>query len=176
MIIIGIDTGSKGAIAFFDTDTNTLLDVMDMPIDRVQSGKHVRSRVARGALLDVLHRARGAVVFIERPEGHPMRQTNKATGQTELRQVGAAGMLAFGESYGCAIMGCTAAGMSITEVRPGQWKRAIGLGAAKDDVRRRCSELFPTHAAKFSRKMDDGRADAAALAYYGARVMGRSSV
>jgi len=174
MIIVGVDPGASGAIAFLDADTNTLLDVHDMPIDRTQIGKFVRSRVARRALLDLLNRARGAVVFTERPEGRPMRQTNKKTGQTELRQPGAQGMLSLGENYGCVIMACTAADMSVTEVRPGQWKGAIGVPAAKDDARRRATELFPAHAAKFVRVKDDGRAESALIAYYGARKMGRT--
>lgn len=172
MIVVGIDPGIQGAIAFLDSETDELIFVQDMPIDKVQTGKHVRSRINRPALLKILMQARGAVVFTERPEGHPMRQTNKQTGQTEQRQVGAAGMLAFGENYGCIIMACTAADMRLTEIRPGQWKRAMSFGSSKDDVRRRIQELYPPWAVHFELKKHDGRAEAVGIARYGVKTLG----
>src|ERR1700723_2552305 len=114
-VVVGIDSGAGGAIAFLDGDTNELLLVEDMPVDRTQVGKSVRSRVSRPRLLALLLRARGAAGFVERPIGFPLRQTNKATGRTESRQPGAAGMLAMGENYGCVVMGCTAAEIGLTE-------------------------------------------------------------
>lgn len=171
MIVCGIDSGAQGAVAFLDSDTGDLLLVEDLPIDRVQVGKHARSRVARRRLLDLLLQARGAAVFVERPEGRPLRQTNKKTGMTETRQPGAAGMMSMGENYGSVIMGCTAADMSVTEVRPGTWKRSISVPAAKDDARRRATELFPSFADRFTRVKDDGRSEACLIAYYGSLVL-----
>jgi crossover junction endodeoxyribonuclease RuvC len=168
-IVCGIDVGASGAIALIDSDTNELVFVEDMPIHRVQIGATLRSRIDRVSLLGVLTRARGASVFVERPDYRPMRQTDKATGRTVERQMGTAGAGAFGESYGCVLMGCTAAAMSLTEMRSGQWKRAMSFGASKDDIRRRMQELFPSQATLFARKKDDGRADATGLALYGVR-------
>ena len=170
-IVCGIDVGSAGAIALIDSDSGELLLVEDMPIHRVQTGKTLRSRVDRVSLLGILMRARSASVFVERPDYRPMRQTNKQTGQTENRQMGSAGAGAFGESYGCVLMGCTAATMVLTEMRAGLWKRAMSFGASKDDIRRRMQELFPSQAALFARKKDDGRADAVGLALYGVRSL-----
>jgi crossover junction endodeoxyribonuclease RuvC len=170
-VCVGIDPGATGAIAFLDLDTSALLFVDDMPCDRVQVGAHLRSRVARRALLDVLLRARGAHAFTERAEARPMRRTNKATGKTELATPGAAGMMSYGENYGCVLMGCTAAEMSLTEVRPGMWKKVLGVGASKDDSRRRAAELYPKDADKFARVKDDGRAEAVLLALYGIRTL-----
>lgn len=173
MIIVGIDAGSKGAIAFLDSESYALLAVYDIPVDMVQVGKHNRPRVARTELLSILNSARGAHVFVERPEGRPMRFTDKRTGGTESRQPGAAGMLSLGENYGCILMAATAVEMRLTEIRPGQWKRAIGTGAAKDDSIRRAIELFPAMRDRFARKKDDGRAEAALIAYYGAKSLKR---
>lgn len=170
-VIVGVDPGASGAIAFLDADTEDLIAVEDMPVDRVQVGRHVRSRVARSALLALLKRAAGSPAFTERPEGRPLRSTSRKTGQTETRQPGAAGMLSLGENYGCVVMGCTATGMRLTEVRPGVWKSALGVKAAKDDSRRRSSELWPAMAHLFERVRDDGRAEAALIALYGARVL-----
>jgi hypothetical protein len=166
-IIVGIDSGASGAIALLDSDTGELLAVDDMPVDKVQTGKHVRSRLNRNRTLELLHRARGAQAFVERPDYRPMRQTNKATGQTEERQIGSAGAGSFGEHYGGVTMAAAAAGMSITEVRAGAWKKSIGASGDKDTVRRRSQELWPAQAHRFSRKKDDGRGDACLLAYYG---------
>lgn len=166
-ICVGVDPGANGAIAFIDIDSGELLMVEDMPVDKTQTGKHVRSRVARGRLLEIMYRAKGATVFTERPEGRPMKSTNKKTGQIETRQPGAAGMLSLGENYGNILMSCTAAEMAVTEIRPGQWKSKLSVSASKDDAIRRASELFPSHTHLLARKKDDGRAEAILLAYYG---------
>jgi crossover junction endodeoxyribonuclease RuvC len=170
-IIVAIDSGASGAVAIFDTDSNTLIDVRDLPVDHIQVGKSIRSRVSRWNLLELLRGAKGAEAIIERPEGRPLRYTDKATGRSASRTPGAQGMLSMGENFGCCLMALTAAEMIVTEVRPGVWKRALGVKAAKDDSRRRAQELFPAHAALFARVKDDGRSEAALLAYYHARQL-----
>jgi crossover junction endodeoxyribonuclease RuvC len=174
-IVLGIDIGLQGAIAFVDGDTEELLFVQDMPTSRTMVNGKERGRIDRAQLLSCLMSARGAYAFAERPEARPMRQTDKRTGQTTLRQPGAAGMLAFGEGYGCVLMGCTAAGMSLTEIRPGAWKRALSVPAGKDDSIRRAAEIWPALAGKyFTLKKHDGRAESALLALYGVRsIRGR---
>jgi len=170
-VVCGIDPGAGGAVAFLDGDTDGLLLVEDMPVDRTMVGGHARSRVSRPRLLALLMRAKGSSAFTERPEGRPLRQTDRATGQTVLRSPGAAGMLSMGENYGTIIMACTACEMPLTEVRPGVWKRALSVPAAKDDARRRAAELWPAWAGHFALKKSDGRAEAALLALYGVRVL-----
>lgn len=62
-------------------------------------------------------------------------------------------------------------------VTPQQWKFNVGLNAdpkadrkaRKSASRARAVELFPTHAEQFRRAKDDGRAEAALIAWYGAR-------
>lgn len=173
-VVVGIDVGASGAIAYIDADSHALLHLEDMPIHKVQIGSTLRSRVDRARLLSFLAHARCAPVFVERPDYRPMRQTNRATGQTESRQIGSAGAGAFGESYGCVLMGTTAAGMSLTEVRAGSWKRALSCGASKDDMVRRAQEIWPTWAKSFVGVRDgkmDGRAEACLIALYGARTL-----
>ena len=167
LVVVGIDPGATGAISIL-VDGN-LVAVEDMPTDQVQVGAHLRSRISAHRLWAFLASAKGAHVFVERPEARPMRSRDKATGQTVLRQPGAAGMLAFGEGYGMLVMGCVAAGMVLTELRPGAWKKAAGLGASKDDARRRSADLFPQQAHLFARVKDHNRAEAVLLAVYGAR-------
>ena len=168
-VVLGIDPGATGAISILVE--GVLVAVEDMPTDQVQVGAHLRSRVSAHRLWAILSSAKGAHVFVERPEARPLRGRDKATGQTVLRQPGAAGMLAFGEGYGMLVMGCVAAGMVLTELRPGAWKRAAGVAASKDDARRRAADTFPRQAHLFARKRDDGRAESALLAVYGASTL-----
>ncbi len=170
-VVLGIDPGITGAIAILAD--GELVAVEDMPTDHVQVGAHLRSRISAHRLWAILGSAKGAHAFVERPEARPLRGRDKATGQTVLRQPGAAGMLAFGEGYGMLVMGCVAAGMVLTELRPGAWKRAAGVAASKDDARRAAANAFPRQVHLFARKRDDGRAEASLLARYGAsRVKG----
>lgn len=173
-VVLGIDVGLQGGIAYLDVDTEELLLVEDMPTDRTMVGSKERGRVDRPRLLSLLMSAKGAYAFAERPDYRPMRQTDKRTGQTTLRQIGSAGAGMFGEGYGCVVMGCTAAGMSLTEVRPGSWKRALSVPAGKDDAVRRAREIWPTMLHMFVGPRGgllDGRAESALIALYGARVV-----
>jgi crossover junction endodeoxyribonuclease RuvC len=176
-IIVGIDPGTGGAIAFLEAETEQLLLVEDMPVDKTRVGKTDRLRIARSALFALLSRGAGAYGFSERPEARPISFRDKRTGQTQTRQPGAAGMFAFGESYGCIVMGCTCANIRLTEVRPSIWKKELSIPASKDDARRRAAELFPSFAQYFARVKDDGRAEAALIALYGARSLrGKASI
>jgi hypothetical protein len=167
MIVCGIDPDTSGAIAFIDADSGALVAVEDVPVDTVQKGKHSRSRVNLNRLKDILFRARGAAAFVERPDYRPMRGTNKQTGKTEMRQIGALGAGTMGESFMASAMCCVCADMALTEMSPGEWKKSIGAPGNKDDARRRAAELFPAWAHMLKVKDDHGRADAILLAYFG---------
>jgi crossover junction endodeoxyribonuclease RuvC len=56
----------------------------------------------------------------------------------------------------------------VTYVTPQTWQKAVGARDGKDATRLRAAELFPAYAQMFARKKDDGRADAACMAYWGA--------
>ena len=61
-----------------------------------------------------------------------------------------------------------ALGVPVKFITPASWKRALGLsGASKDAARGEAIRRWPEHAAKFARKMDDGRAEAALIAAAG---------
>jgi len=169
-LVLGVDIGAGGAFAFLTPDGD-LMDVVDMPVDVIQIGKHKRSRVSPHRLLALLRGAQGAHAFLEQPTYRPMKRRDPQTGETEDAHMGAAGAGAFGESYGAVLMGIVAAGCAYTEVRPGVWGRAIKLHGGKDDARRMASRLFPAHADRFSRQKDDGRADAALIGWWGAREL-----
>jgi len=172
-LVVGFDIGLQGAIGFYDSDLRILLKVVDMPVDRFTVGGKVRGRVSDVRLLLELAGTRGGHAFLERPEARPMRGRDKNTGGTVLRTPGAACMLAFGEGYGMVHCACVASGLALTEVRPGVWKRDMGVSGDKDEARRRAMEMFPTFASEFVRVKDDGRGEACLIAVWGSRQLGR---
>jgi crossover junction endodeoxyribonuclease RuvC len=61
-----------------------------------------------------------------------------------------------------------ALGVPVTLVTPNEWKRSFRLGPDKNEARLIAARLVPLSAARFSRVADDGRAEAALLALFGA--------
>ena len=59
----------------------------------------------------------------------------------------------------------------VTYLTPKKWKGALGVPKAKDGARARASELLPGYSHLWQRVKDDGRAEAALIALYGARVL-----
>lgn len=151
MILCGIDPGLSGALAIFHPEKGTL-NVIDMPTVEVKVGKATKRRLSEPMLAELL-----------RPHGvehAALEQVGAMPGQ------GVSSMFQFGQSYG-AIRGVLA-GLRIpmTNVTPAKWQRDLKLTGGKGGARQRAAELFPAYAASFSRVKDDGRADAALLAYW----------
>lgn len=170
-LIIGVDPGASGAISFLQPN-GALFGIEDIPVDRIQVGKHSRSRVNIPRLWGLLQGlGNGTAVFIEKPNYRPMMKRNPKTGVPEPMQMGVAGAGAFGETYGSLLAALVIAGAQIHEVAPGVWGRAIGLKGGKDDAIRLAGNLFPASAKLFARKMDHNRAEAALIGYYGAQKL-----
>jgi len=55
----------------------------------------------------------------------------------------------------------------IVYITPQGWQKAVGMRGGKDGGRARAAEIFPAYAATFARVKDDGRADAALMAWWG---------
>jgi hypothetical protein len=74
-----------------------------------------------------------------------------------------------GLNSGIVIGVVQALGIPLERVRPATWKLAMGLrGKPKAASRGMATELFPDFADQFRRVKDDGRAEAALIARYGA--------
>ena len=147
-LIIGIDPGNTGAVAFLhDGD----VDVFDLPLmangKKQQLNPHELARILAACV------GRGsALAVIERVSAMPGN--------------GAASMFNFGMGFG-VIQGVLAA-MQIPYklVTPQKWKKAAGLiGKEKDNARTLAQQLYPS--APLGRKKDIGRADAILIAKYG---------
>lgn len=153
MIILGCDPGLSDALAILNTDTGALV-VEDIPTFALARGGKAKRDVNRAELARMIDCAQPTQAFVE--------QVGAMPGQ------GVSSVFSFGKTYG-TILGCLAF-VPVTLVAPTTWKRAVGIKAAsgKDASRARATTLFPRHAGAFARVKDDGRAEAALIAWYGA--------
>ncbi len=151
--VIGIDPGISGAISVFSWETHTLFEVIDMPTLEVDSGKTKKRHISAAGLRDILVCYLDSHVVIERVGAMP--------GQ------GVTSMFNFGRSAGIIEGVVAALQIPHTYVAPATWTKAVGRAAGKDASRMRAMELFPAAKADlFKRAKDDGRADAALIAYW----------
>lgn len=156
MIIVGIDPGLSGAVAFYDT-VEKIVEVIDMPVlELVRNGKKKRE-VSAQTLANHLADRRVHAAFLER--------VNAMTGQ------GVTSVFSFGRSMGIVEGILAAYDIPVTLVTPQAWQKAVNQRAGKDGSRERAMQLFPAQANLFQRKKDDGRSDAALIAYYGAKTL-----
>ncbi len=140
MILLGIDPGVSGAIATFDTIERRVA-VIDMPDTTVALNEAIQ------ALPPI------ALCILEKP------YYNKAIGTTNAARIGTA----YGKILG-ALAWC---GVPVLEVTPSTWKAALNLSTSKAASREKASQIFPDDAYQWARVKDDGRAEAALLAWYG---------
>ena len=157
MLIIGLDPGLSGAVAFLNDQDNDL-KVFDTPTLTLSRGGKAKREP------DMVELAR--IVGAAGPIAHAfVEQVGAMPGQ------GVSSVFAFGKVYGAALGILAAHFIPLTLVSPVKWKRALGVPADKDGSRARASQLMPAHAGLWSRCKDDGRAEAALIAEYGRRQL-----
>lgn len=140
MIILGIDPGQRGALAVLDTEAHRV-NCHDMP------GTTAELHDLVAGLPEI------RICMLEKPF-YP-------------QSIGTANAGKIGEAFG-ALKGALAWRSIPTElVAPAKWKKALQLGSNKDASRERAMQLFPDDADQFRLKKDDGRAEAALLAWHG---------
>lgn len=169
LTILGIDPGLTGALALY-AGGETLI-IYDMPTYVAKK----KTKLDLDALDRCLHSlAEGwhvDYVFIERVGAMPRQGVSSAFNFGFV-----AGAL---HALVVAHFGTTACRV----VTPQQWKFGVGIDANPDHdkkarkatSRARAVELFPSHADLFKRAKDDGRAEAALIAWYGAK-QGRAAL
>jgi crossover junction endodeoxyribonuclease RuvC len=162
MILAGIDPGLSGAVAFLDVATGAVLDIAYMPTLALSRGGKNKREVDAHALARLIGDRRPGHAFVELVGAMP--------GQ------GVSSVFEFGKSFGVVIGVLAALGIPFTLVAPVVWKRALGVPAAKDGARARASQLLPAAAHHWPLVKHDGRAEAALIAYYGLRQLGRAAV
>ena len=154
MIFIGIDPGLNGAIAFLDTEKGHL-SVLDMPVLEIQRNGKIKKEVSPHGLANIF--------MAVGPVNHSvLERVGAMPGQ------GVSSVFSFGRSVGLVEDVLAARGLAVSIVTPQVWQKAAAVRGGKDGSRQRACELFPNYAGLFARKKDDGRADAACMAWYAA--------
>jgi hypothetical protein len=148
-IIMGIDPGISGAVAFYFPIVPSRISVDDVPV----AGGEIN--VAELARLIRIHRPTLAV--IERAQAMPKN--------------GAVSMFNYGRSYGDVRGVIGAMEIPLYFVTPAAWKKHLNLSADKEESRLRAIRMFPSVAEQFKLKRHHGRAEAALIALYGAEVL-----
>lgn len=156
-LILGIDPGLTGAVAWLKTDPDEcrveLLHVEDIPTAQAKQGKTMKSHLLLSALADIL----GNPVF--NPSHVVIEEVGAMPGQ------GVTSMFRFGHTAGAIAGICAGLRFPVHFVRPNVWTRQAGVRPGDDAGRLRANQLFPNQAHLFARKKDHNRADAALIAY-----------
>ena len=154
-LVIGIDPGLSGAIAFLPLDPTAGLPwVEDMPvIGHSKSGfvKNAADVVALAKLLEPFGMSGQAAVYLERVNAFP--------GQ------GVGSVFSLGMSFWGAAGVVAACGLPLHLVEPKDWKRHFRLSADKELARALASRYYPS--VNLTRKKDHGKAEALLIARYG---------
>ena len=155
--VIAIDPGLTGAIVLLD---GADLLVQDMPTES-RGKKSVVDLEALWAVVDAWN---------------PLRRRMHAVIENvaAMPKQGLASACNFGKTIGACEMALVAAGCDLVRVTPPIWKFGVGLNAdpkadtkaRKNASRQRAIELFPNYAHLFARVKDDGRAEAALMAWW----------
>ena len=155
MIIIGIDPGISGAVAWWRD--GSVSKVEDLPMIEVAVGKGKRKQLQPSLLANMLYDGPEiARIYLEHVQS--------------MHGEGAVGAFSFGRGFGQieGVIACMQTPYVL--VRPAKWKAALGVPADKGGARalacRRCPDLAP----QFARVKDDGRAEATLIALYGASL------
>ncbi len=152
MTILAIDPGLSGALAFLKPSGNlTVIDIPTLQLKKRVIDEYALARIVDEWAIEVRE------VWLE--------QVGVRPGE------GAVGAFTFGRGYGLIRGICAANFLTIHDVTPQVWKRALGVPAEKDGARAVASRYFPRYAGEWARVKDDGRAEAALIALYGSRQM-----
>ena len=146
--ILGVDCGLSGAWALLD-DSGRLVDVDDMPAsDGTVSAHFLTNAIATRCPSGATHRVAVVEIAGSMP-GQGVSTTWKFARATGVVEGVLAGL-----------------GWPVHTVTPATWKRGLGLGKDKAASRAMAARLWPDMADRFKRVRDDGRAEAALIAWW----------
>ena len=148
--VLGVDPGLTGGVALLDTAGDTLR-VEDIPVIALARGAEISETLLAQLIRDMAPE----VAWIERVASMPKQ--------------GVASTFKFGMGYGIARGVIGALGVPLFLVTPVEWKREFRLRADKEQSRVLACRMFPASVDRFSRKRDNGRAEASLIAVFGAR-------
>ena len=153
MLIIGIDPGLRGAVAFLKK--GQIINLFEMPI--MSEGKKNKNQLNNAQLARLIKENiddfSKATVVVEKVNAMP--------GQ------GVTSMFNFGQSFGILKGISSAMQLPMYFVRPAKWKKYFNLiNSEKDASRTRAIEIFPYFSSQLSKKKDSNKADAILIASF----------
>lgn len=152
--ILTIDPGLTGAMAVYMTGLADRIAVYDMPVVDGEINHHQLTHMIRSFGPDF--------AYVERVGPMPRDGVRQAW--------------RFGCAYTAARVVVSLLNIPTTLVTPGTWKKAMKVAGGpegKEQCRALALQSFPSCAASFARKKDQGRAEAALLALYAAQLIPR---
>lgn len=150
-VIMGIDPGLTGGIAILGQ--GGLLHAQRMPVIRFNR----KGTIDLAALASLFETWKPTYAWIEQQQSMPKQ--------------GVASSFLTGKNYGI-ILGFMAGNMiAHSTVRPVDWKRIMKVPADKAAAIAIATSTFPSSSSFWSKKGDDGVAEAALIALYGARQL-----
>ena len=150
---LGVDPGVGGALA---TMNPAGITVEDMPVIKAAKGRLYDIK----ALADILDGARA-----DRPIDRVIVEHMQP-----IRGIGVKATFHLGFAQGMLEALLTEMGIPYELVRPGRWRKALGLTGTNGNERRlRAIQMWPALAEDLRLKKHDGRADALFLAEWGRR-------
>jgi crossover junction endodeoxyribonuclease RuvC len=149
-VVMGVDPGISGAVAFFYPQTPDRVSVFDVPV--------AGGEIDTTGLADLIKTHGPTIAMVERAQA--------------FKGQGVVSTFNFGRSYGCILGVVGAMQIPLHLVAPGVWKKALGLTADKEQSRLRVIRMFPVVADQFCLKRHHGRAEASFIALYGAHCLG----
>jgi Holliday junction resolvasome RuvABC endonuclease subunit len=166
-LILGIDPGLTGALAFYHIEDDFPLVVIDMPLALYVTGKgrnqkkhkEVDGRALAAIIQEYAPRIRFAVV----EKVHAMPGQGSVSGWR------------FAESYARVKQALDQEHIDFENPPAAVWKSLMGLSRDKNASRQKVMEMYPENAEDFKRVKDDGRAEALLLAVFGRRFLGHSN-
>lgn len=157
MIILGIDPGISGAVAYYDTNLEKVTHVCDMPTEMIEVSGKPRPRVSAHGVRDLLWTSGANHMAIEKVGGLP-GQSGSAS-------------FNFGRGVGVIIGSAVAFDFQIEEVAPVTWKAKLRVPKDKVAAASRASEIIPHLAHEWRTKSRADRAEAALIAVYARRFL-----
>jgi len=152
MIILAIDPGITGALAFYDPSNPSRVAVFDMPVLDGDVNPH--------ALRHHIQTFKPDAAIIEHVSPMPKE--------------GVRSVWRFASAFTTACVVVKLEHIPLTLVTPSRWKKAMGLAGGKDgkeQARERAIDKFPLCAQHFNLKKHHGRGEAALLCLYADSIL-----
>jgi crossover junction endodeoxyribonuclease RuvC len=131
-----------------------VLNIVDCPTVEVKRGAKVKTEISPQMVSGIIASRSPTLAILEKVGAMPNQ--------------GVSSMFQFGRGVGMYEGVLAALQIPITYVTPQAWQKEMNVRGGKDGSRARAAELYPAYASLFAKKKDDGRADAALMAFWGA--------